>query len=80
MEIADSWRRLGINVAIDFTERKIGDQVKSAEKNKIPYLLVLGEDEVLAKKYKIKVLDTGIEQTLETGSEGLAINWIRNKA
>ena len=40
-DVRRSLRRQGVNVAIDFGEKKLGDQIKTAAKHKIPYLIVL---------------------------------------
>ncbi|HYF12835.1 MAG TPA: histidine--tRNA ligase [Candidatus Paceibacterota bacterium] len=59
--LAAELRSYGVNVAIDFGERKLGDQIKNAAKHKIPYTIVVGEDELQNGEYKIKNLDTGEE-------------------
>ncbi|MHB1330506.1 MAG: His/Gly/Thr/Pro-type tRNA ligase C-terminal domain-containing protein [Minisyncoccota bacterium] len=51
-----------MNVAVDWSGRKIGDQIKTADKNNVPYVMVLGEDEIKSKSYKIKNLVTGEER------------------
>ncbi|MFH1473108.1 MAG: histidine--tRNA ligase [bacterium] len=61
-KLATVLRLNGVNVAIDWTERKVGDEIKHADKQSIPYVLVLGEDEIKIKTYKIKNLRTGNEQ------------------
>lgn len=60
-EILIALRDMGINVAADWTGRKIGDQIRAADKLKIPFVMVLGEDEIREKKYSVKNLLTGIE-------------------
>lgn len=60
-QLASSLRRKGVNVAIDLTNRKIADQIKTAVKQKIPFVLIFGEDELKNEKYKIKRLSTGEE-------------------
>lgn len=57
-------RQRGINVAIDFGEKKLSDQIKAAVKNKIPYLLVLGEDEMATGNFTVRDLATGDERVL----------------
>ena len=57
--IADGLRKAGVNVAVDFGERKLGDQIKAAAKHKIPYLVVVGEDELASGVYTVKNLETG---------------------
>ncbi|OHA99576.1 MAG: hypothetical protein A3E93_01345 [Candidatus Zambryskibacteria bacterium RIFCSPHIGHO2_12_FULL_43_12b] len=60
-----SLRMSGVNVAVDWSDRKVGDMIKSADKNRIPYVLVFGEDEVKTGKYKVKNLKSGEEKTLK---------------
>lgn len=57
-------RRQGINLAVDLSGRKLGDQLKTADKKGIGFALIIGEDEVKARKYKLKNLASGEEQTL----------------
>ncbi len=57
-------RRGGVNVAVDLSGRKIGDQIKTADKKGIRYLLVIGGDELKSGKFTLKDLDTGKEQKL----------------
>jgi histidyl-tRNA synthetase len=61
-ELASEFREAGLNVCIDWSERKIGDQIRTADKHKIPYLIVVGEDEVTSKTFKLKNLKTGTEK------------------
>ena len=44
--------------------KMIGDQIKTADKQKIPYVMVIGEEEIKTKKYKIKNLATGEEKSV----------------
>ena len=40
---------------------KIGDQIKYADKNEIPFVVIIGENEVKNGKLKVKELSIGIE-------------------
>jgi histidyl-tRNA synthetase len=60
-DVAQKVRAEGVNVEIDFTGKKIGDQLKNADKRKVPFVVVIGEDEIKGKKFKIKHLPTGKE-------------------
>ncbi|MBX4192275.1 histidine--tRNA ligase [Candidatus Parcubacteria bacterium] len=55
-------RPQGVNVAIDFGERKLSDQIKTATKHKIPYLIVLGPDEFTSGNVKVRDLTSGEEK------------------
>ncbi len=62
--VADELRATGKNVAVNYTYKSIGDQIKSAVKQAIAYIIVIGEEEAKNKSYKIKNLDTGAETTV----------------
>lgn len=61
-ELAQKLRENGINVAINLTDKKIGEQIKSADKQKIPYIICLGENEIKTGEFKLKNLQTGEEK------------------
>jgi histidyl-tRNA synthetase len=58
-DIAQDLRRNGKKVIVDFSYKKIGEQIKSADKRNVERLIVIGEEEVKTGKYKIKNLKTG---------------------
>ena len=64
-EIADQLRSAGLNVAIDFTDRKTDKKIKAAVKAGIRYAIFVGEDELESGKYPLKNLVTGEETKLE---------------
>ena len=57
--IAQEIRAKGINTAIDTTDKKIGDQIKKADKLGIEYVIVVGDDEIHSKEFEIKNLESG---------------------
>jgi histidyl-tRNA synthetase len=59
--LAQALRKEGVSVAVDYTEKKIGDQIKTADKQHIPYIIVIGENEVKSDTYTLKHLATGTE-------------------
>ncbi|HEX5744174.1 MAG TPA: histidine--tRNA ligase [Candidatus Saccharimonadales bacterium] len=59
-----SLRRGGVNVAVDLSGRKVGDQIRAADKKGVRYVLVVGEEELKSGKLTLKDLDTGKEQKL----------------
>lgn len=61
---AGELRRLGVNVAIDFGEKKLADQIRQAAKHKIKRLIVLGPDELASGNLKVKDLNSGDEAIL----------------
>jgi len=63
-ELAEVLREKGLNVEINIGDKKIGDQIGIADKKDIPYVLVLGEEEMSSKVYKVKKLESGEEKEL----------------
>ncbi len=61
-DLAQSIRNKGKKVSIDFSFRKIGDQIKNADRMNIPNVICIGEEEVKSGKLKIKNLKTGNEE------------------
>ena len=55
----------GVNTAIDWSERKVGDQIKNAAKHGVKFATVFGSEESEKKEFRIKNLDTGEEKTLK---------------
>ncbi len=60
-KLANNLRQKDLSVAVDFSDKKLGDQVKTAHKQNIPYVICVGEDEVKSGLYKVKNMDTGEE-------------------
>ncbi len=57
-------REEGATVAVDASGRKIAQQIKTAVKLGIPYVLFIGEEELQNEQYKLKNLLTEQESTL----------------
>ena len=55
-ELAGYLRKQGINLAVDYTNRKIPAQIKTAEKQSIPFIICIGDEEVKTKMFKLKNL------------------------
>ena len=64
LELGSMLRLAMVNVSVDFGDKKLSDQIKAASKHKIPYLVVVGEDEVTSGNYKVRDLKSGEEKTL----------------
>jgi histidyl-tRNA synthetase len=71
-DLAQSLREAGVSVSLDYSGKKIGDQVKYADKNKIPFVTVIGADEVKSGQFKIKNMATG-EEKIATEKEIVGI-------
>jgi histidyl-tRNA synthetase len=59
--IADELRAGGVNVAVDFGDKKLGRQIENASKHSIPYLIVVGEREVGSGEFMVRDLRSGSE-------------------
>ncbi len=57
-KVAEKMRSFKINTSVDDGYKKIGDQIKYADKNNIPFIICIGEDELKTGLYKLKNLET----------------------
>lgn len=64
--LAETLRTHNINTSVDISGKKIGDQLKLAVKQHIPYVVIIGEDEVRSGIFSVKKIETGDEQKLTT--------------
>jgi histidyl-tRNA synthetase len=60
-ELATKLRNGGVRVAIDATDRKAGQKIQATDKQKIPYITFVGENELKSNKFTVKELATGSE-------------------
>lgn len=63
-ELAEKLRAESINVELDTTSRKLDKKLKTAIKKQVPYLIVVGENEVKTKVYPVKNTLTSNEEKL----------------
>jgi histidyl-tRNA synthetase len=54
-------REMGLNVALDLSGKKIGDQFKAAEKKHVTFAIVIGEKELADQQFTLKNLKSGDE-------------------
>jgi histidyl-tRNA synthetase len=64
IRLAQDIRREDITVAVNFTGKKIGDQIRQADKMKVPFIIAIGAKERDSGRYTVKNLSTGAEITL----------------
>lgn len=64
LQMAQDLRNEGVAVAVDFGDKKIADQIKAAAKHHIPYLLVIGSNEVTSGTFVVRNLVSGAEESL----------------
>ncbi len=72
-------RKNGLNIAVDLTGKKIGDQMKTANKKCAPFALIIGEDELKTGKFTLKELATGNEQKMTLKAIPKAVKDYRGK-
>ena len=65
IEIANELRKAGINTEIYFDNKKIKAKFKYADRLNIPYVLVIGEDEIKTGMYTIKDMANGTQEQME---------------
>ena len=64
IRLAQDLRREDIAVAVNFSGKKVGDQIRQADKMKVPFLIAVGAIERESGRYTIKNLASGNEITL----------------
>lgn len=64
IKLATDLRSDDVTVAINFSGKRVGDQIRQADKMKIPFVIALGAQERDTGRYTLKNLETGIEITL----------------
>ncbi len=71
LELATSLRKLGINTEIYLNNKKIKAKMKYADKLEIPYVIVIGDDEIANNTLKVKNMETGEEKTTDFNAESV---------
>ncbi|MEY4440972.1 MAG: histidyl-tRNA synthetase, histidyl-tRNA synthetase [Candidatus Parcubacteria bacterium] len=64
LTLADELRKTGTKVLVDYSSRKVGDQIKKALSKKSKFFTALGENELKSKKLILKNLSTKKERKL----------------
>ena len=64
IKIATKIRNLGINTEIYLNNKKLKAKFKYADKLEIPYVIVIGEDEIKNNQLTLKNMKTGQEQKI----------------
>ncbi|MBI1978806.1 MAG: histidine--tRNA ligase [Candidatus Aenigmarchaeota archaeon] len=62
--IAQELRKNNINTQMDLMERNFGKQLEYASNAQIPYVLIIGREELKKKKFKLKDMKTGKQREL----------------
>ena len=72
IKLATELRNLGINTEIYSNNKKLKAKMKYADKLQIPYVIVIGEDEINSNKIKLKDMETGNEEEIELDAKKIA--------
>jgi histidyl-tRNA synthetase len=64
VQLAEKLRQKGISAEVDLSDKKVGEQIKTAVKKGVPYVTIVGDDEVSSNNFKIKRLADGQEEIL----------------
>lgn len=65
IQLASNLRKEGINTEVYLNDKKLKAKLKYADKLKIPYVVVIGEDEINTNTVKVKNMNTGDETSVE---------------
>lgn len=74
-KIAEDLREQGINVAVDMSGKKLGDQIKKAVKDSIEFVAVIGSEEIESRNATLKHLASEEETKVPLSSLG---SYIKN--
>lgn len=69
IKLATELRRLNVNTEIYLNNKKLKAKMKYADKLEIPYIIVIGDDEIESSMVKIKNMKTGEETKVELDAE-----------
>lgn len=64
LKLANRLRNLGYKVEIQMQDKKLKKSLDYANKENIPYVIVLGENEVQSNTFKIKNMNNGVEKSI----------------
>jgi histidyl-tRNA synthetase len=64
VRLAQDLRREDVTVAVNFSGKRVGDQIRQADKMKVPFVIAVGSGERDSGKYTIKNLASAQEITL----------------
>lgn len=64
MQLAQALRSADVTVAVNYSQKRAADQIKTADKLRIPFIVCIGAREMESGMYTIKNLESGKEKTL----------------
>ena len=69
MKLASDLRNLNVNTEIYLNDKKMKAKIKYADKLNIPYIIVVGDDEIANNSVKVKDISTGKESMVSLSAE-----------
>jgi histidyl-tRNA synthetase len=72
LKLATDLRNIGINTEVYLNDKKIKAKFKYADKLQIPYVVIIGEDELQRNAVKLKNMKTGVEFLVELNAGEIA--------
>ena len=73
LELGTELRKLKVNTEIYLNNKKIKAKMKYADKLDIPYVIVIGDDEIANNTIKVKNMETGEEKSTDFNAESIKI-------
>jgi histidyl-tRNA synthetase len=64
-QFAETFRAGGANTVVDYSNKKVGDQIKKADKKEIPFVVCVGENEIDTEKVVVKNVKSGKEKKMK---------------
>lgn len=77
--LANKIREHNVTVLIEMSDKKLKKSFEWANKNKIKYVIVLGEDEIKSKVINLKNMDTGINKEISIDNILEIVDIIKSK-
>lgn len=74
IKLATELRKLGVNTEVYLNHKKLKAKFKYADKLKIPYVVVIGEDEIATNTANIKNMETGEEKKVKLEASEICKN------
>jgi histidyl-tRNA synthetase len=78
-KVISELRNEGVNVAVDISGNKLDKQLKTASKKGVPYVVIIGENELAEGRFKLKNMETGVEETHSVARIASIVEDARNK-
>ena len=78
LKLAGKLRSNDIKVIIEMNKRKVKKALESADKNKIPYVIVLGENEIKTREIEIKDMNNSTNIKVNIDDIDKIVNIIKN--